>query len=410
MAEYSLSKTERKLHDRFVIESTKRCQKEPFIDGDGRFYYPFHHSLNGVANLIKPAKCYVCKHTYKNVHTFYHRLCPMCAKDNFSRRDQREDLEGYQAIVTGGRIKIGYYIALRLLRCGASVLITTRFPNDALSRFSTEDDFHEWKHRLEIYGIDFRFLDDVMAFIDFLKTHLTSVDILINNAAQTIKRSDDYYLPHIENEKRLRLATPDVLGRILSSKIATRQKIESCTALKLNERCGLTDEFNEPVDTSLQNSWVETLGTVTPREMVEAQVVNSMVPFLLCGQLKPLFLSSKKSRRFIVNVSSMEGKFNRKNKTRFHPHTNMAKAALNMMTRTSAIEYKRDNIYMNSVDTGWITQEHPLASRRNSRNKGMVPPLDCIDGAARVLAPVFDGISGEPQSGLFLKDYRVSEW
>ena len=119
---------------------------------------------------------------------------------------------------------------------------------------------------------------------------------------------------------------------------------------------------------------------------------------------------SKFEKKFIINVSGMEGQFNRINKTEFHPHTNMAKAGLNMMTRTAAIQYVKENIFMNSVDTGWITQENPYAKMYDLRKKGFVPPLDIIDGASRIYDPIVSGINGIPEYGKFLKDYKEYPW
>ncbi len=160
------------------------------------------------------------------------------------------------------------------------------------------------------------------------------------------------------------------------------------------------------------NSWTLLADEVDPIELVEVQFVGAMAPFLLCSRLRPLLARSPAERRFIVNVSAMEGQFARAAKTVFHPHTNMAKAALNMLTRTAAADYARDAIYMNSVDTGWITDENPLPKRtRIEERDGFVPPLDVIDGAARVYHPIVFGISAEtPLFGLFLKDYKPHAW
>jgi NAD(P)-dependent dehydrogenase (short-subunit alcohol dehydrogenase family) len=138
--------------------------------------------------------------------------------------------------------------------------------------------------------------------------------------------------------------------------------------------------------------------------------VNTIGPYLLNSVLKPLLARSKLMPRFIVNVSAMEGQFARFEKTARHPHTNMAKAALNMMTRTSAQEFQEAGIYMNSVDTGWITDENPYPKRARMRKSGFVPPLDEIDGASRIYDPIVRGIRGELLSGFFSKDYAPTPW
>ena len=151
---------------------------------------------------------------------------------------------------------------------------------------------------------------------------------------------------------------------------------------------------------------------VGAQEMLEVQLVNSVAPFLLNSRLKPLMTRSPFGRRFIVNVSAMEGQFYR-HKTVYHPHTNMAKAALNMMTRTSGDDYAKDGIYMNSVDTGWVTEENPGDRRvHKQENLGFYPPLDIIDGMARIYQPIAEGINNQetPVYGKFLKDYGECRW
>ena len=93
---------------------------------------------------------------------------------------------------------------------------------------------------------------------------------------------------------------------------------------------------------------------------------------MLNARLKPLMLRTPERDKHIVNVSAVEGQFYRKFKTTRHPHTNMAKAALNMMTRTSATDYAADGIHMNSVDTGWVTDEDPVADRRAQSRRAPV--------------------------------------
>ena len=399
----SLTKAQRALHDRVLIESTQRCQQEPFFNSQGqRYHTPFQALLPAPhAKLIKPTKCYVCKQPFQELHHFYHRLCPSCAAENYARRSDTADLTGYHALLTGGRIKIGFDIALMLLRAGATVLVTTRFANNAYQRFQAQPDFAEWQARLYVYGIDFRSLEAVQQLIIDVQNVFPKLDILINNAAQTITRPVDYYLPLIQQEAQSLPQTKQIL-QWAHPTTANALAIPQSQAIAL-------DEFNEPLDRREHNSWRETLATVPTRELVETQVVNSIVPFMLCSQLKPLFMRSQ-NRRFIINVSAMEGQFNRVNKTHYHPHTNMAKAALNMLTRTAAMDYMRDEIYMNSVDTGWVTIEDPFATRQKNRLSGMVPPLDCVDGAARVLAPIWDAMRGNLYYGLFLKDYQPTRW
>jgi len=351
--------------------------------------------------LHTPTHCYVCKAAYSAVHPFYHLLCPECAGLNARKRLQRADLTGRVALITGGRIKIGYQTALRLLRDGARVIVTTRFPADAAGRFGAEADRGQWSARLRIEGLDLRRLPALEEFTRELLDSEPALDILINNAAQTIRRPAAFYqhllaaeqgLPQIEAGPEAPGDLPDVADFFPAG------------------RC---DADGQQLDTRPVNSWRLRLEDVGAVEMLEVQLINAVAPFLLNARLKPLLLRSAFTRRFIINVSAMEGQFARESKTIFHPHTNMAKAALNMMTRTSAADYAQDGIYMNSVDTGWVTDENPHPRRTHlQETRGFWTPLDATDGTARLYDPIVRGLTEEatPLFGHFLKDYAPHPW
>ncbi|MDO7877442.1 SDR family oxidoreductase [Hymenobacter sp. ASUV-10] len=386
--------------DRAIKENTFRCRQESDT--------PLTPALEeGTRYLHRSARCYVCKGRYFEVHAFYHLLCPACARLNVDCRFQRTDLRGRIALLTGGRIKIGFETALKLLRDGAQVIVTTRFPQDAVSRYAKEPDFERWKDRLQIYSLDLRDVRAVEEFIGHLKGTLSHLDIIINNAAQTIRRPRAFYESLLLAEEggaanQLVLATPPPI----TSSEGLSDTLPSYFPPNVLDRHG------QQVDLRPHNSWRLRLEEVDTAEWLEVHLVNAMAPFLLNSKLQPLLLQSPFERRFIVNVSAMEGQFNRAFKTEFHPHTNMAKAALNMMTRTSAAAYARDGIYMNSVDTGWITDEDPHPRKARKRSAGFVPPLDEVDGAARIYDPIVRGITQpqEPLSGCFLKDYQPHPW
>ena len=175
---------------------------------------------------------------------------------------------------------------------------------------------------------------------------------------------------------------------------------------------GRLDADLQQVDLRARNSWRLTLGEVPTVELLEVQLVNAIAPFVLSSKLKPLMMRHPTFEKHIVNVSAVEGQFYRPHKTDKHPHTNMAKAALNMLTRTSAADYANDGIFMNSVDTGWVTDEDPAAlAARKTDEHGFHPPLDIVDGAARICDPLFSGLlTGRHAFGKFFKDYLPADW
>lgn len=419
--------------DKAVIALTATAAPDR-IDDETRGNKLQSSSVGQVAGTLQRSRpCYICKQHYTQVDSFYHQLCPECAAFNHSKRDARTDLSGKRALLTGGRAKIGMYIALRLLRDGAHTTITTRFPKDAARRFAAMDDSSDWLHRLRIVGIDLRDPAQVMALTDSLNAS-GPLDIIINNAAQTVRRSGNAYKPlvdaeleelptdspmpelltfgHAHEKHPLALATQiaehpqmggdQIAALALSMGSASLDRVEAGTAIDAG---GLVP------DVATINSWTQVVDQVDPLEMLEVQLCNVTAPFLLVSRLRPAMAASTARRKYIVNVSAMEGQFSRAYKGPGHPHTNMAKAALNMLTRTSAQEMlDSDGILMTAVDTGWITDERPHFTKIRLAEEGFHAPLDLVDGAARVYDPIVMGESGEDQYGVFLKDYKPSPW
>ncbi len=355
-------------------------------------------------HYLKPRRCYVCKEPYTGADAFYHRLCPGCASDNAARRGLRTDLAGRRALLTGGRVKIGFQLALMMLRDGAELLVTSRFPEDTLRRFRAAPGSDAWLDRLTVVAVDLRDPRQVLGLCAHLRREGTPLDILVNNAAQTIRRPPASYALLAEGESGA--PAPGILLAPGYRPHAAVGTPAGALALVLGE----PDEAGLLPDPSACNSWTTALGALDPAEVLETQLVNALAPVLLADRLLPLLLASPRGRAYVVNVSAVEGRFAVRRKTANHPHTNMAKAALNMLTRTSGPHLARQGVHMCAVDTGWVTDENPAPRLARITEAGGRTPLDVVDGAARVYDPIVRGEAGDPVAGVLLKDYREAAW
>jgi NAD(P)-dependent dehydrogenase (short-subunit alcohol dehydrogenase family) len=397
--------------------------------------------------LNRERDCYVCKQGFTKVHRYYDSMCEACGDFNYAKREQTADLSGHHALVTGARVKIGFQASLKLLRAGANVIVTTRFPIDAADRYSAEADFSSFRDRLQIHGLDLRHSPSVELFTRFLVERLPRLDYLLNNACQTVRRPAGFFQHLLAREAVPIAALPAELRGVLAGhddlvRLLEGSRTQTSTALlaspeksageglvhsaTLSQRRYLDDDYRadeaifppnrfdedrQQVDLRETNSWRLRLHEVETPELLEVQLVNAIAPYILNARLKPLMAKTPGAHKHIVNVSAMEGQFYRTTKTDKHPHTNMAKAALNMMTRTSAPDFIKDGIHMNAVDTGWVTDEDPAVHAARKAEAGFSPPLDIIDGAARIVDPIFSGrLTGEHVWGRFLKDYEPAPW
>ncbi|KAB1977669.1 SDR family NAD(P)-dependent oxidoreductase [Streptomyces triticiradicis] len=424
-------------HDKLVTESTATGSAQR-IDDETEGILPSSVTEAGqIAGILqRPRSCYTCKTRYVEVDYFYHQLCQDCAALNRSRRDARTDLTGKRALLTGGRAKIGMYIALRLLRDGAHTTITTRFPNDAIRRFKAMDDSAEWIHRLEVVGIDLRDPAQAVALAERVAEQ-GPLDILINNATQTVRRLPSAYAALVEGESAPlpagELPAQHLIGAFNSGavdglqalpvgvsgleaqKVADLALVAGNASVVRHREGTAIDAGGLLPDVVESNTWVQTIEQISPVELLETQLCNYTAPFILISKLRPQMAEAARAaatgRAYVVNVSAMEGVFGRGYKGAGHPNTNAAKAAMNMVTRTSAQEmFQTDGILMTSVDTGWITDERPHYDKLRLADEGFHAPLDLVDGAARVYDPIVRGELGEDLYGVFMKDYAPGKW
>ena len=435
-----------KEHDRKAIEQAGlRVQRQSSVYAPLRLEPPKPEDIER-PHLRQERNCYVCKQPFSRVHRYYDSMCEPCGDFNYSKREQTADLSGQYALVTGARVKIGYQASLKLLRAGAHVIVTTRFPVDAAGRYSAETDFAAFSERLQIHGLDLRHTPSVELFTRYLLERLPRLDYILNNACQTVRRPAGFFehllsreaqpigsLPaelqgvlggHDELIRRLGSRTPSSATLLASPEHSPGEGLLHSALLSqrryLDEDyqggealfpANRFDEDRQQVDLREMNSWRLRLHEVETPELLEVQLVNAIAPYILNARLKPLMMRTPGFHKHIVNVSAVEGQFYRTTKTDKHPHTNMAKAALNMMTRTSAPDFVKDGIHMNAVDTGWVTDEDPAVHAARKAEAGFSPPLDIIDGAARIVDPVFAGrLTGQHVWGQFLKDYKPAPW
>lgn len=356
-------------------------------------------------------QCYICKQQYSpTIGNFYDQMCDVCNDFNFSKRVQTRDLSGKYALVTGARVKIGFATCLKLLRAGVFVIGVTRFPHDALKRYTAEKDYQEWAHRLHLYQLDLVNIPLLSHFTKHVRETYPALHYLINNACQTIRKPVSDYEDLYKEETRL---THDSLHAFSVKHFPMMDETKNYPLHSQDQETSNIivssteyDEDHQLVEKRLVTSWQLELPDIDTTEFMECQLINVTAPFLLIRDLTPLMKLSSSlgphDLNYIINVSSMEGRFNR-TKTSSHPHLNACKAALNMMTRTSGQSYlEQYHISMLSVDTAWANNYKPLCFQKGWQN-----PVDAVDGAARILDPIF---TKSTLSGYFMKDYKICSW
>src|SRR5690606_94743 len=233
--------------------------------------------------------CYVCKRKYTQIHHFYDQMCPSCAELNFFKRTESADLRGRVALLTGGRVKIGYQAGLKLLRAGAELIVTTRFPRDSAARYAAEPDFGEWSHRLEVFGLDLRHTPSVEAFCAQLLATRPRLDFIINNACQTVRRPPAFYAHMMEGERALQAQSSSDARQLVNATHAGSSAELSQVALLPEgllgqshlSPAGRLDQDLQQVDLRGRNSWRLQMHEVPTVELLETQLVNAVAPFII---------------------------------------------------------------------------------------------------------------------------------
>lgn len=431
-----------------------------------------HESPRRTAKSNRPrskptVKCYMCRGELAPPSRTNSSLCRICANTSEYYRIATARLEGKHAIVTGGRMGIGFAVVKRLLDCGATVHVTSRFPYDAARRLVDELNSGLPASRLRIYGLDLRDLSAVRRFIATVRS-TCEPHILVNNAAQTVRRPPAFYRTSAQREFRsfpgnqasikyvvdcdLHRAEPRS-SKLVDTKVAAPAaeltkairpsgllgRLQKLFTLRVeapidpslvpssallsqlpmlpgdvdDEQWLALTEQDEPIDQRRSNSWTQRISDVHPVELVEVQCVNAIAPFLLTQGLFAKARGTPQNPKSVVNLAAAEGSFVVSHRRGTHPHTNMAKAALNMLTRTIAHEFSQRSIYVNSVDPGWVSDQRPHDMVIAAQNSGgLVPPIDYADGAARVMHPIILAANDPTNAyhGKLLRHFRVASW
>ncbi|KAF2136507.1 uncharacterized protein K452DRAFT_292356 [Aplosporella prunicola CBS 121167] len=384
---------------------------------------------------IRKRLCYICRCKFTVPHSTYLALCEPCGTFNLANSNislpNALDLTGKTALVTGGRVNLGYHTALRLLRCGAKVIVSSRYPRDTSTRYACEADSSAWKNRLKIVGADFRSAKDAFQLVAHVKAFLegwgeSRLYVLVNNAAQTLTDPISKEQSAIQRENLLEgdtSASPFMVEHTYQARVrggitlALDSKTE--TPLLKDTVTKPSSGIIEAPENSLghcipKSSWTQSLQEIPYEDVISAHSVNTFVPLILCRELITSMGSTQGTpsesipQGYIVNVSSREGIFEGKPdyKSPHHVHTNMSKAALNMITETEAASaWRKRRVAMTTVDPGYMSAAPEFEDMYDGKR-----PIGWEDGAARVLWPVAVGErEGRAVWGRFLKHFGAVE-
>ncbi|CAH6419756.1 Dehydrogenase/oxidoreductase [uncultured virus] len=391
--------------------------------------FKYHSKTMGSPTIpkFKTFYCYICKKPSDPVYSVdgYQSMCLECGLFNLDKRILTTNLGGITALVTGIRQKIGRSVALKLLRCGARVIGTTRFPQATWYNYSCERDFNEWRDRLLVYKCNFFRLIEVQQLIEFIKTQ--SVSVFINNACQTIRSSEIYRTRLLQleqllsdtatNDSQLEFRNTDTIEFSTSTELSILPNqtenslvpwtgISGCeisTILKNNDLSLNSFGDIQDIDIKANSSWNMTIELINSEEIMEATIVNQLVPTLIINQLRPFMCKPS----FIIQCTALEGSFNT-DKNAYHAHSNMCKAAMNMLIRTMSEEpvcKNGNSLYVYSINPGFV-------SGVNANPETTQFPLSPDDAASRILDPIIQYYRGTPlpKEWVILKNYHSTSW
>lgn len=380
-------------------------------------------SDSAVSDPNATRKCYICRRKFRRRESqyLYRTLCRPCGYFNLDASElslpPKLDLFGKTALVTGGRVNLGFHTAVRLLRCGANVIVSSRYPRDAARRLSSASDSAMWLSRLQVVGADFRTAADAFQLVTAVKDLLekwamSPLHVLINNAAQTLTDPVKAELKAIAQEGQLQddldpaakglLSNPGYEPRVRGGTAAGWAAGIGDHAMPLMENEGTNDpgyragerthnglQHGNDEETISKSSWTQKITEIPYDDIISAFSVNTFVPLILCRELRAHMGDISNNRRngrasaYIINVSSREGILEDESpKKDHHVHTNMTKAAMNMITETDSRDmWEQKRIAMNTVDPGFMS-----AAPECQPQDGC--PIGFDDGAARVLWPI----------------------
>jgi NAD(P)-dependent dehydrogenase (short-subunit alcohol dehydrogenase family) len=352
------------------------------------------------------ARCYICKKCYDSdiYIESYNNLCISCSQENYTNKNLKADLSSMSFLVTGGRVKLGFSSALKLLRMGASVVTTTRYPHFAMRNYQSEPDYVNWKDKLVIVQCDFTKLEEIYSMLKLLDAH--NFNGIINNACQTIRASSLYYSTVQGIEAGIESSMIENNDTVLETQLVSYNKISSPQVLN-NTVYGTelaefaldtkTNVFKDVQDIPHLNSWDKKIDEISPEEIVECTLINQLVPTLLINKLKPRLQSPK----FIINVTSLEGSFHN-NKNDKHPHTNMCKASMNMLIRTLGEDSDKD-LHVYAINPGYVSGVCPQLSKY---------AIGLDDGASRIIYPIVRLGLGHAltKDYAMMQNYKPASW